>query len=75
MLAAYVLNRIALTVVQGKDEDYAFTIFESLNTTGEPLTAFETFLPRVVMAEKIQDYQDSVAHESNDRGPELSQSL
>lgn len=62
MFAAYVLNRIALTVVQGKDEDYAFTIFESLNTTGEPLTAFETFLPRVVMAEKIQDYQDSDAH-------------
>lgn len=62
MLAAYALNRIALTVVQGKDEDYAFTIFESLNTTGEPLTAFETFLPRVVMAESIQDYQDSDAH-------------
>jgi hypothetical protein len=62
MFAAYVLNRIALTVVQGKDEDYAFTIFESLNTTGEPLTAFETFLPRVVMAAKIKDYQGSEAH-------------
>lgn len=62
MFAAYVLNRIALTVVQGKNEDYAFTIFESLNTTGEPLTAFETFLPRVVMAEKIQDYQNSDAY-------------
>lgn len=62
MFAAYSLNRIALTVVQGKDEDYAFTIFESLNTTGEPLTAFETFLPRVVMAEKIKDYRDSDAH-------------
>lgn len=62
MFAAYALNRIAITVVQGKDEDYAFTIFESLNTTGEPLTAFETFLPRVVMAEKIQDYQGSDAH-------------
>lgn len=63
MLAAYALNRIALTVVQGKDEDYAFTIFESLNTTGEPLTAFETFLPRVVMGERIQDYQGSAAHD------------
>jgi hypothetical protein len=62
MFAAYVLNRIALTVVQGKDEDYAFTIFESLNTTGEPLTAFETFLPRVVMAEGLQLYLDSDAH-------------
>ncbi|XVQ11138.1 DUF262 domain-containing protein [Spirillospora sp. CA-255316] len=63
VFAAYALNRIALTVVQGKDEDYAFTIFESLNTTGEPLTAFETFLPRVVMAEKVQDYRGSAAHE------------
>ncbi len=62
MLAAYSLNRIALTVVQGKDEDYAFTIFESLNTTGEPLTAFETFLPRVVMAEKVEEYRGSAAH-------------
>lgn len=62
MFAAYALNRIALTVVQGKDEDYAFTIFESLNTTGEPLTAFETFLPRVVMAEKLKAYQGSEAH-------------
>lgn len=62
MLAAYALNRIALTVVQGKDEDYAFTIFESLNTTGEPLTAIETFLPRVVMAERLDRYQNSKAH-------------
>jgi len=62
MFAAYALNRIALTVVQGKDEDYAFTIFESLNTTGEPLTAFETFLPRVVMNEGVRDYKGSEAH-------------
>lgn len=62
MFAAYVLNRIALTVVQGKNEDYAFTIFESLNTTGEPLTAFETFVPRVVKAENISDYKNSEAH-------------
>ncbi|MFI5708979.1 DUF262 domain-containing protein [Kribbella sp. NPDC051620] len=66
MLASYVLNRIALTVVKGKDEDYAFTIFESLNTTGEPLTAFETFRPRVVMAEGLAEYQDSVARKYMD---------
>lgn len=63
MLGAYALHRIALTVVKGKDEDYAFTIFESLNTTGEPLTAFETFLPRVVMAEGLEEYQESNAQE------------
>ncbi|WP_285184542.1 DUF262 domain-containing HNH endonuclease family protein [Rhodococcus sp. MEB041] len=61
-IGSYVLNRIAITVVKGKDEDYAFTIFESLNTTGEPLTAFETFLPRVVMAEGLGEYQNSAAH-------------
>jgi hypothetical protein len=64
MFAGYALNRIALTIVQGKDEDYAFSIFESLNTTGEPLTAFETFLPQVVMAEGIGSYlkTDSAKH-------------
>ncbi|WP_431973390.1 DUF262 domain-containing protein [Micromonospora haikouensis] len=60
-LGAYVLNRIAVTVVKGKNEDYAFTIFESLNTTGEPLTAFETFKPRVVSAEGLADYESSEA--------------
>lgn len=62
LFAAYMLNRIALTEVQGKDEDYAFTIFESLNTTGEPLTAFETFQPRVVSAENIKEYKSSQAY-------------
>lgn len=61
LLSGYVLNRIALTVVRGKNEDYAFTIFESLNTTGEPLTAFETFKPRVVSAEGLEAYGDSTS--------------
>lgn len=56
MIGAYTLHRIALTVVKGKNENYAFTIFESLNTTGEPLTAFETFKPRVVYAEGLGEY-------------------
>jgi len=59
LLANYLLSRVALTVVRGKNEDYAFTIFESLNTTGEPLTAFETFKPQVVMAEKLEQYESS----------------
>ncbi|ENX40070.1 DUF262 domain-containing protein [Acinetobacter courvalinii] len=58
--ARYVLHRVVLTVVKGKNEDYAFTIFESLNTTGEPLTAFETFKPRVVNAVGLADYEDSI---------------
>lgn len=57
--ANYVLKRVVLTVVQGKNEDYAFTIFESLNTTGEPLTAFETFKPRVVSVVGLEHYSAS----------------
>jgi hypothetical protein len=61
LVSAYLLNRVALTLVKGKNEDYAFSIFESLNTTGEPLTAFETFKPRVVSAEGLASYEASPA--------------
>lgn len=61
LLCKYIFNRVALTVVRGRDEDYAFTIFESLNTTGSPLTAFETFKPRVVNAETLELYGTSDA--------------
>jgi hypothetical protein len=59
LFSSYLLNRVALTVVRGKNEDYAFTVFESLNTTGEPLTAFETFKPKVVSAETLEKYEHS----------------
>jgi hypothetical protein len=59
LLAGYLLNRVAVTVVRGKNEDYAFTVFESLNTTGEPLTAYETFKPRVVSAESLAKFEQS----------------
>lgn len=77
----YILNRVVLTVVKGKNEDYAFTIFESLNTTGEPLTAFETFKPRVVNVVGLAEYEKSLEKKYLDRvsnylcefsvGPEL----
>jgi hypothetical protein len=44
----FLLHRIAITEVTAKNEDYAFDVFEALNTTGEPLTAYETFKPRVI---------------------------
>jgi hypothetical protein len=34
-------------------------MFEALNTTGEPLTAFETFKPRVINAEGLTNYKTS----------------
>jgi hypothetical protein len=61
LIACYALTRVALTVVRGKNEDYAFTVFESLNTTGEPLTAYETFKPRVVLAETLAHFESSAA--------------
>ena len=62
LLSRYILERVAVTDVRGKDEDYAFSIFESLNSTGEPLTAFETFKPRVVSAEKLEEYEESESY-------------
>lgn len=47
-LSYYLLDRVAMTFVSVKDERYAFDIFEALNTTGESLTAIETFKPLVI---------------------------
>ncbi len=49
--ARYVNQGMAVTVVLTQAEDHAFDMFESLNTTGQPLTAFETFKPKVLEAE------------------------
>lgn len=49
--AECLLSRIAVTNIHASEESYAFDLFDSLNSTGEPLTAFETFLPHVVKAE------------------------
>ena len=57
--ARFILHRVAITVVTATSEDYAFDMFESLNTTGQPLTAFETFKPRVIKEEGHADYQTS----------------
>jgi len=55
----YVLNRVAVTEVQVRKEEYAFDLFEALNTTGEPLTAFETFKPVVIRFEGLAKFQTS----------------
>lgn len=59
VLANFFLDRVAVTSVVATNETYAFDMFEALNTTGEPLTAFETFKPKVVDEEGIENYQDS----------------
>lgn len=46
--AKFLLHRVCLTYVEVNNESYAFDMFEALNTTGEPLTALETFVPKVI---------------------------
>jgi len=63
LFANFVLSRVAITTVTAKNEDYAFDMFESLNTTGEPLTAFETFKPRVIHFEGLEKYEKTSSYE------------
>ena len=46
--AAFSMSHVQVISVDAEDEESAFAVFEPLNTTGEPLTAFETFVPSVV---------------------------
>jgi hypothetical protein len=59
VIARYLLTRVAITSIQCKDEEYAFEVFEALNTSGTPLTAFETFVPMVVRRIGEEDYASS----------------
>lgn len=63
LLANFLMERVTVTVVSAYNEDYAFDMFESLNTTGEPLTAFETFKPKVIELEELPQYENSPARE------------
>ena len=51
LFASYLTKNVVLTRVETNNEDYAFDIFDALNTTGEPLTALEAFKPQVVSFE------------------------
>tara|TARA_R110002072_G_scaffold23181_3_gene80437 strand:+ start:17928 stop:20237 length:2310 start_codon:yes stop_codon:yes gene_type:complete len=64
LVTAKVLNdRMAFTIVQAENEEDAFDIFEALNTTGEPLTPYETFKPKVIEAETLEGFEDSPSRE------------
>ena len=64
ILARYLNLRVAMTVVTTGNEDDAFDMFEALNTTGEPLTAFETFKPKVIESETLLEYEHSPSYKS-----------
>lgn len=44
----YLLQRCCFTLIEPVSENWAFDMFQSLNATGTPLTALETFKPLVV---------------------------
>ena len=51
LFSYYLLKSVIITRVETQDEGAAFDIFDALNTTGEPLTALETFKPRAMRFE------------------------
>ncbi|MCE7555401.1 DUF262 domain-containing protein [Aliivibrio fischeri] len=58
-LSQYILNKVCVTYVTVKNNMNAFDIFEALNTTGDPLTAFETFKPQVIENIGLDKYDSS----------------
>lgn len=61
----YFLSNVILTTITAEDEALAFDMFDSLNTTGEPLTALETLKPLVISFEngKPKNYKKSLSKE------------
>ena len=51
LFAQFLLTQVILIDVRAPDEDTAFSLFEPLNTTGQPLTPIETLKPLAVTAE------------------------
>lgn len=63
----YLLDRCCFTIIQPTDDDWAFDMFQSLNATGTPLTAIETFKPTVVNTvdgETERQFKDSESDKS-----------
>ncbi|MFI5899824.1 DUF262 domain-containing protein [Streptomyces cyaneofuscatus] len=62
VFAKYLLNRVTIAVVTAKREDYGFDMFEALNTTGQPLTAIETFKPKAIQNEGLSSWNGSESY-------------
>lgn len=68
VFSTFLQNYVHAISVEADDPNSAYTVFESLNTTGEPLTAFETFVPLVVSTVGGQSgYVDSWEKEQIDQ--------
>ena len=70
LFSSYFCNNVVVIVVIAYQESAAFDIFDSLNTTGQPLTALETLKPRTVSFEngrKNNTFQGSPSHDAQRR--------
>ncbi|SDX19372.1 Protein of unknown function [Aidingimonas halophila] len=68
LFSSYLTQAVVITRVETDDENAAFDIFDALNTTGEPLTALETFKPKVIQYEnRASGYNGSVSQQDFER--------
>jgi hypothetical protein len=69
----YLLERCCFTIIQPINEDRAFDMFQSLNASGTPLTAIETFRPLVVNTTEFNNekYENSNSKRSFEKVEEL----
>ncbi len=72
-ISHYLLERCCFTIIQPKNEDWAFDMFQSLNASGTPLTAIETFKPLVVNTTEFNNekYENSLTKKSFSKVEEL----
>lgn len=61
----YFTERCCFTVIKPVSEEWAFDMFQSLNASGTPLTAIETFKPLVVnyITQNGQNFKDTKSNE------------
>lgn len=82
VLLRFMLENIKFAQIRVNRESFAFDIFDSLNSTGDPLTAIETFKPLVIRTmtqvvyerskekeyfEKFTDYIEDENHDRKER--------
>lgn len=61
----FLTSRCCITLIKPTTDTWAFDMFQSLNATGTPLTAIETFKPTVVQNEnRIDNYEGSGSQRS-----------
>ena len=66
LFSSYIMTHVMLVITEAKNHNYAFDMFDSLNTTGEPLTALDTLKPLVVELEETRTtggYKESASKE------------